>query len=217
MRTLLLYVLFLCSGAAGLIYELVWVRELIFVFGGTTYAITTVLVAFMAGLGLGSFFAGRRCHLLQRPGRVYGGLEIAIGLYALSVPFLLTVAVPAYRGLYPHLADWPWLLNFIRFGIGGLILIIPTTCMGATLPVLVRYLPPAPTAVTFITPSPVQVVLADQRGFLSSVACPGGAPDQAVAGRAVVQVAGGPVASAAAKNLQELGIAIGQKVQRRAA
>jgi spermidine synthase len=139
-RTVLLYFLFLFSGAAGLIYELVWVRELIFVFGGTTYAITTVLVAFMAGLGLGSFLAGRWCYRLHRPGRVYGALEIAIGLYALSVPLLLNVAEPMYRSLYPHLAGMPWLLNLVRFCVGGLVLVVPTTFMGATLPVLVRYL-----------------------------------------------------------------------------
>ncbi len=139
MRNPLLYVLFLCSGAAGLIYELVWVRELIFVFGGTTYAITTVLVAFMAGLGFGSYFAGRWCYRLTRPGRVYGMLEIGIGLYALIVPFLLKMAVPLYHALYTPLAEWPWVLNLVRFCLGGLMLLVPTMCMGATLPVLVRY------------------------------------------------------------------------------
>ncbi len=138
-RSLLLYILFLTSGAAGLIYELVWIRELIFVFGGTTYAITTVLVAFMAGLGIGCYCAGRWCHRLDRPGRVYGLLEVGIGLYALSVPVLLHVAQPVYAALYAPLANWPWLLNFVRFCLGGLILLVPTTFMGATLPILVRY------------------------------------------------------------------------------
>ena len=61
----IIYCLFLLSGCAGLIYELVWTRELIFVFGGTTHAITTILVAFISGLGLGSYVAGRLSH---RPG-----------------------------------------------------------------------------------------------------------------------------------------------------
>jgi spermidine synthase len=112
---------------------------MIFVFGGTTYAITTVLVAFMAGLGFGSFFAGRWCYRLQRPGRVYGMLEIGIGLYALIVPSLLAVVEPVYGALYAPLANWPWALNFARFCLGGVILLVPTTFMGATLPVLVRY------------------------------------------------------------------------------
>ena len=140
MRNPLLYLLLFCSGAAGLIYESVWLRELIFVFGGTTYAVTTVLAAFLAELGLGSYFAGRWCYRLQRPGRVFGLLEIGIGLYALVVPVLLNVAEPLYRALYTPLADGPWLLSFVRFCIGGLILLVPAMFTGATLPVLVRYL-----------------------------------------------------------------------------
>ena len=139
MRNPLIYILFFCSGAAGLVYELVWVRELIFVFGGTTYAITTVLVAFMGGLGLGSYVAGRYCHRLQRPEKIYGLLEICIGLYVLAVPLLLSIVEPAYRALYPHVASSPWLLTVFRFVASALILIIPTTIMGATLPILVRY------------------------------------------------------------------------------
>lgn len=139
MRAPLLYLLFFISGAAGLIYELVWMRELIFVFGGTTYAITTVLVAFMGGLGLGSFVAGRLSHRLRRPGVAYGVLEIIIGLYALAVSFLFAIGEPLYRALYPMVAEAPLLLTLARFVLSTLVLIIPTTCMGATLPVLVRY------------------------------------------------------------------------------
>jgi len=135
----LLYVLFFVSGAAGLVYELVWVRQLVLVFGGTTYAITTVLVAFMGGLGLGSFLAGRLAPRLSRPGPIYGLLEVAIGAYALCIPWLLTLVEPAYRAAYPYLAHHPALLTLFRFAISASILLVPTTCMGATLPVLVRY------------------------------------------------------------------------------
>jgi spermidine synthase len=133
------YLLFFCSGAAGLVYELVWVRQLVFVFGGTTYAITTVLVAFMAGLGLGSHMVGRLCHRLERPGRVYGLVEVCIGLYALSIPLLLGAVGPVYRAAYSPAIENPWLLTALRFSLSGMILLIPTTLMGATLPLLVRY------------------------------------------------------------------------------
>ncbi len=101
MRSALIYTLFFLSGAAGLIYELVWVRELIFIFGGTTYAITTVLVAFMGGLGLGCYVAGRWCRRLHRPAQVYGLLEILIGAYArrASVQKAFLIAVAAGVGL----------------------------------------------------------------------------------------------------------------------
>lgn len=138
--TIIVYSLFLLSGCTGLIYEVVWSRELIFVLGGTTYAITTVLVAFMSGLGLGSYVAGRISDHLQQPGRAYGFLEIAIGLYALAVPLLLQTAEPLYRMLYLSVADMPWLLTGARFLVSSIVLLVPTTCMGATLPMLVRYI-----------------------------------------------------------------------------
>jgi len=137
---LLIFALFVLSGATGLIYELVWTRELVFVFGGTTYAITTVLVAFMGGLGLGSYLAGRVSRRVAQPGRAYGLLEIAIGVYALCVPLLLHLAEPLYRVIYPLVSASPWPLNAARFLIGALVLLLPTTLMGATLPLLVRYL-----------------------------------------------------------------------------
>lgn len=139
MRAALLYILFFLSGTTALVYELVWVRELVLVFGGTTYAITTVLVAFMAGLGLGSYVAGRWARRLVQPGRVFGFLEVLIGLYALAVPTLLAVAEPAYRTLYDVTQQAPLLLNIARFAVGAMIVLVPATLMGATLPVLVRY------------------------------------------------------------------------------
>ena len=66
----------------------------------------------------------------------------------------------------------------------------------------VRYVAPAPVAVSFVAPSPVQVVLVDRRGILTAVSCPGGAPDQAVVGRAVVQLACGPVTPDATRGLR---------------
>lgn len=135
----LLYALFLMSGATGLVYELVWTRELIFVFGGTTYAITTVLVAFMGGLGLGSFLSGKLSRRLTQPGRVYGALEMLIGGYALIVPLLLGLCEPLYRAIYPHVEQAPAVLTLVRFVLSAMVMLVPATLMGATLPVLVRH------------------------------------------------------------------------------
>lgn len=136
----LLLALFFLSGATGLVYELVWTRELMLVFGGTTYAITTTLVAFMGGLGLGSYVAGRLSHFVRQPGFVYGALELAIGLYAIATPFLLAAAEPVYRALYPSVDDYPLLLTAARFLISGAILLLPTFMMGATMPLLARFI-----------------------------------------------------------------------------
>ncbi|MBN1488333.1 MAG: fused MFS/spermidine synthase [Phycisphaerae bacterium] len=132
--------LFFLSGCTGLIYELVWTRQLLLVLGSTTYAITTVIVAFMAGLALGSHIAGRRCDGLARPGQAYALLEITIGLYGFLVPLLLRAAHPLYATLHPYLTDTPWILTAARFFVSSTVLVIPTTCMGATLPILVRCL-----------------------------------------------------------------------------
>ncbi|MEE8170387.1 MAG: fused MFS/spermidine synthase, partial [Phycisphaerae bacterium] len=65
--------------------------------------------------------------------------EIVIGLCALAVPTILSAAVPLYRLVYPHVTDNLWLLTMLRFAIAFAVLLVPTTCMGATLPLLVRY------------------------------------------------------------------------------
>jgi len=137
-RIPLLLLFFFTSGACGLVYELVWTRQLALIFGGTTYAISTVLVAFMGGLGGGSLVAGRLAPRLARPIRGYAVLEILIGLYALAVPLLLSLAEPLYRSLYPAAAASPLALTAARFAIGAVVLFIPSAMMGATLPLLVH-------------------------------------------------------------------------------
>src|SRR5215470_15259944 len=84
-----IYLCFFISGAAGLIYEIVWIRMLGLVFGHTVHAVTTVLVAFMTGLALGSYLCGRLADRIENLLKTYGLLEIAIGLYCLFTPWLL--------------------------------------------------------------------------------------------------------------------------------
>lgn len=135
-RRLIFFCLFFVSGACGLIYEIVWSRLLVFVFGGTTFAITTVLACFMGGLALGSFLAGRFSHRLNRPARVYGLLEIGVGLYCLLIPLLLDLALPMYQALATVSGGSFFWLTAARVLVCALILIVPTALMGATLPLL---------------------------------------------------------------------------------
>lgn len=132
--------LFLFSGMAGLIYEVIWSRALVLVMGATTFAITTVLVAFMGGLALGSALAGRYAGRASQPQRAYGVLELFIGVYGLATPWLLHVAEPLYRLLYEQSGQSFWLLVLARFLVSSLFLVVPTTLMGATLPLLVQYM-----------------------------------------------------------------------------
>src|SRR3989442_5953655 len=90
--------LFFLSGATGLVYELLWVRLLYQAFGSTLESVTTVVAAYMGGLGLGAWLLGRRGDRHPRPAALYGRLEIAIGAFGLVSPFLLALAHPLYLG-----------------------------------------------------------------------------------------------------------------------
>jgi spermidine synthase len=131
--------LFFLSGACALVYQVVWVRQLLLVVGTTTAAVSTVLAVFMAGLGLGAWVFGRRADRTRTPLKLYAYLELGVGLYALLLPALLSAATPAYVSLARHLAGRPAALSFVRVGLGFLLLLMPTVFMGGTLPVLVKY------------------------------------------------------------------------------
>jgi spermidine synthase len=130
---------FLVSGSTGLIYEVVWIRLLGLVFGHTVFAITTVLAAFMAGLALGSFGAGHLIDRQPRPLRLYGALEIGVGLFCLAVPFALPVLEWIYLALATKLGLSLVTLTLAQFVVLFGVLLLPTTLMGATLPVLTRF------------------------------------------------------------------------------
>ncbi len=122
------------SGLSALVYQVVWTRLLGFAFGTTTEAIGTVLAVFFGGMALGNLLAARRLHLVERPLRLYGLLELGIGAFALlSLPLLRRLDV-----LYDIVgADHsPGTMTAIRAVVAGLFLLPPTIAMGATLPVV---------------------------------------------------------------------------------
>ena len=134
-----IFLCFFLSGAAGLIYEIVWIRMLGLVFGHTVYAITTVLVAFMGGLGLGSYLGGRLADRARDLLRIYGRLEIGIGVYCVLTPWFMGVVKLVYLGLARSM-DLPFgVYTLIQFFLAALVILIPTTLMGATLPILTRF------------------------------------------------------------------------------
>jgi spermidine synthase len=135
-------VLALCflSGVSGLLYEVVWARMLHLLFGDTVLAVSTILASFMAGLALGSFWIGRFIDRRRRVLAVYAGLEVGIGLSAVLFPVVLQALTPFYVWLHQSLSSSFWLFSFVRFLVAFGLLCVPTTLMGATLPVLSRYL-----------------------------------------------------------------------------
>ena len=131
--------LFVVSGFTGLAYEVIWARMLVRVLGATTLAVTTVLASYMAGLALGSIIFGRVVDRRGNPIRIYGFLELGIGLFALVFPYLITLVNPFYRAVYPALQGSFYLLSAVRFALCFAILLIPTILMGGTLPVLSKF------------------------------------------------------------------------------
>ena len=130
-----LLVLFLGSGCAALIYELVWFHVLRLVIGSSSISIAALLVSFMGGMGLGSIALPRLVPRSWHPLRVYAALELSIGVIGL----LLLVALPRVQTVY---------LAAVGYGLGGVLLravvcsaclLPPTILMGATLPAVARW------------------------------------------------------------------------------
>jgi spermidine synthase len=133
------------SGVASLIYELVWIRQLVLVYGATLYAISAVLCAYMSGLALGAWGVSKILHGRWFAGghgkprsliRAYALTELAIGLYALALPFGLNLLETAYPWAVKTFDQSPLAFHLVEF-LGGTLLMLPATfLMGATLPML---------------------------------------------------------------------------------
>lgn len=132
--------LFFLSGISGLLYEVAWTRMLHLLFGDTVLAVSTVLASFMAGLAMGSFWIGRSIDRRPRVLALYAGLEAGIGLSAVLFSVVLQTLTPLYIGLHQYLHSSFWLFSVARFLLAFCLLCVPTTLMGATLPVLSRYM-----------------------------------------------------------------------------
>ena len=136
----LLCAVFFVSGGAALVFESLWFRQAGLAFGNSVWASTLVLSSFMAGLAAGNAFTVRFGPRIGRPVRFYAGLEATIAVTGALLVWLLPELgrwlAPVLGGLLEH----PWLLNPVRFGLGFLLLLLPATAMGATLPILVKAL-----------------------------------------------------------------------------
>ncbi len=135
-----LAVVFFLSGVAGLGYQVVWGRWLHSVFGASAWALAAILSAFMAGLALGSFTSGRfGSRLKLDPLAAYGAIELLIGVYALLFPWLLDGAIVLQGRFFFQWVEHHELYGLIRFALCFVVLLVPTSLMGATLPLLASY------------------------------------------------------------------------------
>lgn len=136
----LLALLFAASGFAGLVYEVLWLRDLGLLFGNTAQAASTTLAAFFLGLTTGGWFWARRSAALERPLRTYALLELAIALSA--APFFLLVPLFEwlYEPLYSAVGESPAAFTAVKFLLAATVLAPPAFFMGGTLPVMGQHL-----------------------------------------------------------------------------
>jgi spermidine synthase len=128
------------SGASALVFETLWFRQAGLLLGNSIWSSSLVLAAFMAGLAIGNGLGGRIGGRLRRPLAVYAALELVVGasgaFLVAGVPHLTPLLLPLLRSVH----DAPALLVLVRAGAGFVLLLVPATAMGLTLPVLVEAL-----------------------------------------------------------------------------
>jgi len=128
----------LLSGAAGLLYQVIWNRELLLLFGSTSAATAAVVGAFMAGMSVGAWGIARLRNTRHRSSlALYAVLEAGIAGYALLFHPLLQEMQSLYPALWNAAFGHPMVLTLMRLGLGLTILAVPTLAMGATVPLLV--------------------------------------------------------------------------------
>jgi spermidine synthase len=140
MLRIAIFLIFLFSGLSGLIYEVVWTRLLTTILGNTVYAVSIVLSAFMAGLSIGSLIAGRYIDSRKDPLKIYALLEITIGVTGFCLTFILNQTGPFYIWIHHVLTINSVFLSIGRYLFAFVSLVLPTTIMGATLPVLSKFI-----------------------------------------------------------------------------
>ncbi|MDD4870384.1 MAG: fused MFS/spermidine synthase [Kiritimatiellae bacterium] len=135
----LIMICLVASGAGGLICEIVWTKMFGLIFGSTAWAVAVVLGVFMAGLALGSAIVERitddRIDLLK----LYGIIEISIGISAAATPFLFQAGETVYVLLARYHGTGSFSIHLIQSAVAVGVMIIPTVLMGTTLPVLTWY------------------------------------------------------------------------------
>jgi len=141
-----LFLLFVGSGCAALIYEIVWFQLLQLVIGSSAISLGILLGTFMGGMCLGSLLFPRMISARQHPLRVYAALELGIGALGLAI----LVGMPLVGGAYSAWAGEGMAGIVLRAVAAGVCLLPPTVLMGATLPAIARWVNAAPDGVAWL-------------------------------------------------------------------
>jgi spermidine synthase len=141
-----LFLLFVGSGCAALIYEIVWFQLLQLIIGSSSISLGILLGTFMGGMCVGSLLLSRIISARQHPLRVYAALEIGIGVMGL----LILVAMPLVGGIYTAWGGEGTFGIIFRAIVAGICLLPPTVLMGATLPAISRWVKATPDGVSWL-------------------------------------------------------------------
>lgn len=117
-------------------YEVIWTRELSLLFGSTVYAVSTMLTAFMSGLTIGAFIGGRLADRVKNLFALFGFLELGIGIFGLLTFPIINLLSPVYFFIFNAFHGSFYLFFAAQFILSFLIMLIPTSLMGATFPVV---------------------------------------------------------------------------------
>ena len=142
----LLVVLFIGSGSAALIYEVVWFQLLSLVIGASSVSLGVLLGTFMGGMCLGSLLLPRLVSPRHHPLKVYAFMELGIGVIGIVILF----AMPLVGGVYTAWAGSGMLGMALRAVVAAICLLPPTILMGATLPAIARWVETTPRGVSWM-------------------------------------------------------------------
>lgn len=131
-------ILVFLSGFAGLVYQVLWMRQLGLLFGNTSHAAAATLAAFFAGLASGSWFWGERATRSRNPLQTYAWLETGIAVTAVLYFVILVVFYRVYPLVHRGMAPGAGLLA-VKFLLALLLVFPPAFCMGGTIPVLAQF------------------------------------------------------------------------------
>src|ERR1051326_3398973 len=137
-RTAIVCAVLFFSGIGALIFETLWLRVSGLAFGNSVWGAALILSSFMAGLASGNAIAASSTFRRWRPLHFYAVLEVLVGLLGCAIVFVLPMLGDALRPLWQTLWSYQPVLLGLRFVVSFLILLVPTTAMGLTLPVIVE-------------------------------------------------------------------------------
>src|SRR5688572_17320377 len=141
-----LLVLFVGSGCAALIYEVIWFQLLQLSIGSSAVSLGVLLGVYMGGMSLGSWLLPRYLNPASHPLRVYALLEVGIGVFGVIVLY----AVPLIGSWYTAIAGSGPANLVLRAVVAGVCLLPPTLLMGATLPAIARWVETSPRGVSWL-------------------------------------------------------------------